>query len=178
MFKKHLVWSSVIAVGLAGCDPHAASPPVKEQRFVPAGEIGSQLPDFSVKDLEGRSLSSADLHGKVVLIDFWATWCVPCEKEMPGYQMLMNRYGSQGLVVVGLKSSMMTDTEDPVQFAKRVGIRYPLAVANDDLNQKIGGIEGLPTTMLYDRAGVLRKKVIGFEYTSVFENELKALFRR
>jgi hypothetical protein len=70
---------------------------------------------------------------------------------------------------------MMKDTENPVQFAKRIGIRYPLAVATPDLNQKFGGIEGLPTTLLYDRTGILRKKVIGFEYTPVFEQELKPL---
>ena len=76
------------------------------------------MPDFSVKDLQGRSLSSADLRGKVVLIDFWATWCEPCKKEMPGYQKLMDRYGVKGLAVVGLKFDIMKDTEDPVQFAQ------------------------------------------------------------
>ncbi|MGC1128198.1 MAG: hypothetical protein WA875_01425, partial [Candidatus Acidiferrales bacterium] len=69
----------------------------------------------------------------------------------------------------------MMDTEDPLQFAKRIGIRYPLAVASDDLKQKFGGIQGLPTTMLYDRQGILRKKVIGFEYTDVIEAALKPL---
>ena len=69
----------------------------------------------------------------------------------------------------------MRDTEDPVQFAKRIGVRYPLAVATDELTQKFGGIEGLPTTMLYDRQGILRKKVIGYEYTETIESELKPL---
>jgi hypothetical protein len=69
----------------------------------------------------------------------------------------------------------MMDTENPVLFAKRIGVRYPLAVASDDLKQKFGGIEGLPTTMLYDREGVLRKKVIGFEYTDAIESALKPL---
>jgi hypothetical protein len=69
----------------------------------------------------------------------------------------------------------MMDMEDPVQFAKKLGVRYPLAVAPGDLKQKFGGIEGLPTTMLYDRQGILRKKVIGFEYTDAFETALKSL---
>jgi hypothetical protein len=69
----------------------------------------------------------------------------------------------------------MMDMEDLVQFAKKIGVRYPLAVAPEDLKQKFGGIEGLPTTMLYNRQGILRNKVIGFEYTSVIESELKPL---
>ena len=176
MPKKHLLFVGLVAVGLAGCNQHAALPPDRKQSSVAAGKIGSHLPDFSVRDLQGRTLSSAELHGKVVLIDFWATWCAPCKTEMPGYQLLMDRYGPRGLVVVGLKSDIMRDTEDPVQFAKRIGVRYPLAVATDELTQKFGGIEGLPTTLLYDRDGILRKKVIGFEYTTVFEAELKLLF--
>ena len=175
MSKKDLLLLSVAVAGLAGCDWHAASPSVGEQRQVPAGKIGSRLPDFSVTDLAGRSLSATGLRGKVVLIDFWATWCAPCAKEMPGYQMLMDRYGSRGLAVVGLKADMMKDTENPLQFAKRIAIRYPLAVATTDLSQEFGGIEGLPTTLLFDRTGILRNKVIGFEYTSVIEEQLKPL---
>ena len=70
---------------------------------------------------------------------------------------------------------IMRDTEEPVLFVRKIGVSYPLAVAGGDLKQKFGGIEGLPTTMLYDRQGILRKKVIGFEYTDVIESELKPL---
>ena len=90
-------------------------------------------------------------------------------------QKLLDRYGAQGLAVVGFKFDTMMDTEDPIQFAKKIGVRYPIAVATDSVKQKCGGIEGLPTTMLYDRDGILRYKVIGFEYTDTLERELKAL---
>ena len=145
------------------------------KRRIAAGEIGSRLPDFSVKDLQGHPVSSADLRGKVVLVDFWATWCQPCKKEMPGYQRLADRYGSGGLVVIGFKFDTMPDMEDPLQFARGIGVRYPLAVASDDLKQKFGEIEGLPTTLLFDRQGILRLKVIGFEYTDNIESALKPL---
>ncbi len=175
MLRKRLCVLSLVATGLAGCNQHSASPLQSKKTVIAAGEIGSRLPDFSVKDLQGREISSADLHGKVVLIDFWATWCQPCKKEMPGYQRLLDRYGSRGFAVIGFKSDTMMDLEDPVTFARKIGVRYPLAVAADDLKQRFGGIEGLPTTMLYDRQGILRKKVIGFEYTNVIESELGPL---
>ena len=175
MLRKPVLVLSLAVAGLAGCNQHSASPPRLKENVIAAGEIGSRLPDFSVKDLQGREISSADLRGKVVLIDFWATWCQPCKKEMPGYQRLEDRYGSRGFAVVGFKFDTMMDMEDPVLFAKKIGVRYPLAVAADDLKQKFGDIEGLPTTMLYDRQGVLRKKIIGFEYTNVIESELKPL---
>jgi len=174
MPRKRVLILSLAAVGFAGCNQHSARPPQpKKETIIAAGEIGSRLPDFSVKDLQGREVSSADLHGKVVLIDFWATWCQPCKKEMPGYQKLLDQYGSRGFAVVGFKFDTMMDMEDPAAFAKRLGVRYPLAVAPDDLKQKFGGIEGLPTTMLYDRQGILRKKIVGFEYTNVIESELR-----
>jgi thiol-disulfide isomerase/thioredoxin len=175
MLRERLLVLSLAAVGLAGCSQHSASPAQPKEDVIAAGEIGSRLPDFSVKDLQGREIFSADLRGKVVLIDFWATWCQPCKKEMPGYQKLADRYGSRGFAVIGFKFDTMTDTEDPVLFAKKIGVRYPLAVVADDLKQKFGGIEGLPTTMLYDRHGILRKKVIGFEYTEAFDSALKPL---
>jgi len=166
---------SLTVVGLVGCSQHSVSPPPSKETVIPAGEIGSRLPDFTVEDLQGRSISSSDLQGKVVLIDFWATWCQPCKKEMPGYQKLEDRYGLRGFAVVGFKFDTMMDTEDPIKFAKKIGVRYPLAVATDAVKRKFGGVEGLPTTMLYGRDGILRQKVIGFEYTETFEANLKPL---
>jgi len=174
MLKRQIAILTLIGIGLASGQPVASSIPAR-QPAVAAGEVGSKLPEFSARDLRGRPVLSADLGGKVVLIDFWATWCGPCKKEMPGYQQLLDRYGSQGLMVIGFKFDTMKDTEDPIQFAKRIGVRYPLAVATETIREKFGGIEGLPTTLLYDRQGVLRNKVIGFEYTSTFEAAVKQL---
>jgi thiol-disulfide isomerase/thioredoxin len=175
MLRTRLLVLVLATVGFAGCYQQSASPPHPKRNEVAQGDPGSRLPDFSVKDLQGHEISSADLRGKVVLIDFWATWCQPCKKEMPGYQKLLDRYGSRGFAVIGFKLDTMRDSEDPSLFAKKIGVHYPLGIAADDLKQKFGGIEGLPTTMLYDRQGILHKKVIGFEFTDTFEADLKQL---
>lgn len=172
---KSLLFLILATAGFAGCNDNPASPAPPKQTTIAAGEIGSHLPDFAVRDLQGRELSSADLRGKVVLLDFWATWCQPCKKEMPGYQKLLDNYGSRGFVVIGFKFDVMMDTENPLQFAKKIGVKYPLPVASEDIKQKFGGIPGLPTTMLYDRQGILRKKVIGFEYPENLGSALKSL---
>jgi hypothetical protein len=94
---------------------------------------------------------------------------------MPGYQRLFEKYGSHGFAVVGLKSNMMMDTENPVKFAKEIGVHYPLVSASAELISKFGELQGLPTTMIYDREGILRKKVIGFDYLESFEESVKPL---
>lgn len=173
MRKLALLVLVSLGIGLAG--QQQASPAQQKVASIAAGEIGSHLPQFSVRDLRGRRISSADLKGKIVLIDFWATWCGPCKKEMPGYQQLLDRYGARGFVVIGLKLDTMKDTQSPLRFANRLGVHYPLVVATEAVRQKFGGIEGLPTTLLYDRQGILREKVIGFEYSTTFENYLKQM---
>src|SRR5579871_1451063 len=173
---RHLVLCiSLAAWVLAGFQQTPAGSARPNLKAIAAGEIGSHMPDFSTRDLHGRRISPASLNGRVVLIDFWATWCQPCKKEMPGYQKLADRYGPHGFAVIGFKLDTMADAEEPHAFARRLGIRYPLAIATDELKNKFGGIEGLPTTLLYDRQGILRQKIIGFEYTNVIETDLKPL---
>ena len=175
MLKRWLLLLTLTMAGLAGCNQQQASPARSEKPQIAAGEVGSSLPEFSLTGLQGQPLSSSDLRGKVVLVDFWATWCQPCKQEMPGYQKLVDLYGSRGFIAIGFKFDTMMDAENPVKFAKRLGVRYPLAVATEEIKRTFGGIEGLPTTMLYDRQGILRTKVIGFEYTDNIEAALKPL---
>jgi cytochrome c biogenesis protein CcmG, thiol:disulfide interchange protein DsbE len=171
---------AAILLGLVGCSRYPTSSVQHSEAsaspsWAAVGEIGSHLPDFQVTDFEGKQISSKSLRGKVVLVDIWATWCQPCRKEMPGYQKLFDRYGSRGFVVIGLKSNMMRDTAKPMQFAKEIGIHYPLVSASSELIAKFCKLEGLPTTMVYDRQGLLRKKVIGFDYVENFESAVKPL---
>jgi thiol-disulfide isomerase/thioredoxin len=158
-----------------GCQDSANKTTPQTKISVSAGEIGSLLPSFATVDLNGHQLASTSLKNKVALIDFWATWCAPCRKEMPGYQMLQDRYSSRGFVVIGFKVDVMADTEDPLRFIHELGIHYPIAIGSEDIRAKFGGLQGLPTTYIYDRQGILRNKIIGFEYTDTIEKTIKEL---
>lgn len=174
--RKNLLVVGLTASALASCARQQATAPSAPEKAPPvAGEIGSRMPDFALKGLDGHAISSNDLHSKVVLIDFWATWCKPCEKEMPGYQRLVDRYGPRGFIVIGLTLDTLKDSKNPRAFATKIGVRYPLAVATDDLKARCGGIKALPTAMIYDRQGILRAKIIGFEREEVIESAVKPL---
>ena len=132
-----------------------------------------QMPPFDLKGTSGREVSSAQFRGKILLIDFWATWCGPCKKEMPGYENLYRRYKGKGLQVVGIAAD--SDPALVAKFGKKLGITYPLLINGMDVQRY--GVLGLPTTILVDQHGAVRTKVVGFEYTAVFETALKGLLK-
>src|SRR5947207_15977144 len=118
--NQSLFFLSLAGLGLAGCDQQPASSPKPKQAVISAGEIRSYLPEFSVKDLQGREISSPDLRGKVGLVDFWATWCKPWKKEMTGYQKLVNLYVSRGIAVIGFKFDTILYMDDKLQIQRTI----------------------------------------------------------
>jgi thiol-disulfide isomerase/thioredoxin len=130
-------------------------------------------PDFSLTDISGKKLSLSDYRGKVLMLDFWATWCGPCRIEIPGFIELQKRYGSQGFAVVGIS---MDDGQEPVvDFYRQFNMNYPVALGNARLEELYGGIIGLPTTFLIGRDGRIYAKHEGATEIAVFEEEIKQL---
>lgn len=130
-------------------------------------------PDFTLTDLNGRQLSLSDYKGKVVLLDFWATWCGPCRIEIPGFVQLQDRYRAQGFAVIGLS---LDDGPDPVrEFYREFKMNYPVAMGDEKVSELFGGIFGLPTTFLIGRDGRIYSKHVGATDVSVFEEEIKEL---
>lgn len=131
--------------------------------------------DFVIKDMNGEDVRLADYQGKVVLLDFWATWCGPCKVEIPGFVELQDRYRDEGLVVLGLS---VDDTIDKLKpFASEFKMNYPVLVGLDreDVQEAYGPIWGLPTTFLIGRDGTICKTHMGMAPKAQFEQEIKAL---
>jgi thiol-disulfide isomerase/thioredoxin len=161
---------------LGGCNSRPAhttdAKATGEARAQPAS-APERMPEFDLKDTSGRSVFSAQFRGRAVLVDFWATWCAPCKREMPGYESLYQRYKDLGFAVVGIAAD--SDPRVVSRFGKKLGVTYPLLVNGMDVQRY--GVEGLPTTILVDRTGLVRKKVVGFEYTSVIESDLRDILQ-
>ena len=141
----------------------------------PVSAVHSVAPDFSLQDLNGQPLALADYRGKVVLLDFWATWCAPCLDEIPHFVALQNEYREQGLQVIGIS---MDDGPKPVRdFYQRFKMNYPVALGTEKLAQAYGGVLGLPVTFLIGRDGQVAAKYIGEVQMPVVEQEIKSLLQ-
>ena len=131
--------------------------------------------DFVIKDMNGEDVDLADFKGKVVLLDFWATWCGPCKYEIPSFVELQDQYRDQGLVVLGFS---VDDTVDKLKpFADEYKMNYPVLVGRDreDVQEAYGPLWGIPVTFVIGRDGAICKKHMGMSTKEQFEKEIKEL---
>ena len=132
MKKNAILILVMIMAGLAGFGLQRALLNEKNQNLTPefpeatTDIVGQQRPDFGLKDIEGEMRDISEWNGKVVLVNFWATWCPPCKKEIPAFMALQDEYGSQGFQVIGIA----IDEEQAVKdYADTIGINYPIMAA-------------------------------------------------
>ena len=142
-----------------------------------AQRSASQAPALTLRDFRGRSLHLSDYRGKVVLLNFWATWCPPCRAEMPELVAWQKQYGARGLQIVGI-------TQPPLRrasvrsLARRLRINYPLAFGSQRAARLFGVGEVLPTTIVIDRDGRVRDRILGILLPEEFEEKVTPLLLR
>jgi len=133
-------------------------------------------PAFELKNLKGRTVRLSDYTGKIVLLNFWATWCAPCRAEMPDLVKLQNEYQSKGLQVVGMTYPDYTRARVR-SIAWRLRLNYPILLGTRELAEKYGVSEVLPTTIVIDRDGRIRARILGLLEPDEFEQIVKPLLR-
>ena len=129
-------------------------------------------PDFSLESLEGKTMRLSDFRGKAVLLNFWATWCGPCKIEMPWFVELQQKYGSQGLQVVGVAMDDASK-EDIAKFAQDMGVNYPVLIGKEAVGDSYGGIPALPETFFIGRDGKVVDKILGLRGKAEIEDAIK-----
>ena len=146
----------------------------------PASAATSMLhkpaPVFVRTDLNHRKLDLRAYRGKVVLLDFWASWCAPCQVEMPRFAAWQRQYGPRGLQVIGI--SMDDDSAAARKVVEKLKLNYPVAMGDVKLGESYGGVLGLPLTFLIDRRGIIQARFSGEADLNAMEQQLKALLGR
>lgn len=132
--------------------------------------------DVAFKDLSGAEVRLADYRGKPLVINFWATWCIPCQREMPQLVALASQYRESGVAILGI--SVDDGPDEMKAFAKQFGVTYPLLVGRDDVPaaESIGYTGLLPTTIFVSASGRVRGRLIGGASDDVFHQQINALF--
>jgi len=173
---RHLAIALLTTVIAASCNSRGVNRPATATSDEPAADARPKAPEFDLANLKGGSLKSADLKGKVVIVDFWATWCAPCIHEAPELNAIYEKYKDRGVELVGvtIQSGDADDVEPKVEELK---MKYPIVLGDDKIENGFGGLMGLPMTYVLAKDWTIDKRYIGstpFKKASI-EKELDRL---
>ena len=169
-WNRRVWW--IAAVLLAGAVVYVGSRPPKSPHSGSKGSTATTAPDFTLKSIDGQPVTLSSYRGKVVLLDFWATWCTPCRAEIPRFIEWQKKYGDQGLVVLGV--SMDDSSKDAANYAREMKIAYPVVMGTNEVADAYGGVLGLPVNLVIARDGRVVTKAVGATDLAALEKQIAA----
>jgi thiol-disulfide isomerase/thioredoxin len=150
--------------------------PSKETVVAERFQENKTAPEFTLPDINGTLVKLSDFKGKVVALNFWATWCGPCRKEIPDFIELQETYGKDGLQFIGIAlDEQGLSVVKP--FADKYKINYPILLGDEVVQSKYGGMNAIPVTILIDRNGVMRGRYVGMRTKAVMESLVLPLLK-
>jgi len=138
---------------------------------------GALAPDFTLRTLAGSNLRLQELRGRVVLVNFWATWCAPCRVEMPHLSKLHDKYGSSGFVLLGV--NVDDNTKNAVDLATQLGLKFPVLLDSDKKASRLYDVSAMPSTVLIDREGRVRYVHRGYRegFENTYDQQIRGLLK-
>ncbi len=168
------------SVTIVGCqkENETKSTPSVENNSAASSLRGddNKAPDFTLVNTEGKNVSLSDYKGKIVIVDFWATWCPPCRRGIPDLVELQKQYKDK-IAVIGISMDMENTKAGVPDFIDKMGINYPVVYFNNKVIDDYGGISAIPTTFIIDKNGNIVKKMVGLYPKSEIEKQLNELMK-
>lgn len=172
-FLPAVLAAALVCTAACASKPSTAGTPAAQ---VKSAELRKPAPDFELKDADGRTVKLSDLKGKVVMVNFWATWCGPCKLEIPWFIEFEKKYKDQGFAVIGIA----TDEEgwEAVKpYIQEKQVNYRIVMSTPVVEQLYGGVEALPMTFMIDKEGKVASIHTGLVSKSDYEDEIKELLQ-
>jgi peroxiredoxin len=142
-----------------------------------ATAVGTAAPDFTLRALSGPNMRLQEQRGQVVLVNFWATWCGPCRKEMPHLNRIADKYKSSGLVMLGV--NVDDDVRNAAEVAAKLGVRFPVLLDTDKKVSRLYDLNAMPSTLVIDRSGRVRYLHRGYQdgYEDLYDKQIRDLLK-
>jgi cytochrome c biogenesis protein CcmG/thiol:disulfide interchange protein DsbE len=170
-------FAGLLVVGLlVGTGPFGQSAPMS--KWAMSEQTSREAPNFSLKTLDGTAFRLKDHRGEVVVLNFWATWCPPCRREIPMFVKLQRELGDQGLQFVGVALERSAGPKKVWAFAEKMNMNYPVGLGTGTIAKKYGGVRTLPQTYIIGPDGKIRGHIPGMATESMLRPGLEKLLRK